>query len=85
MPDAPSPSPSGTLAIGLGVLALVAYGVLGASPSSPVLPTGQLALAALLVIAGVEIRQGRSPRWGEFVTGALVGLIAYDLIGRLFL
>ena len=84
MPDpVPSTRASGTLALVVGVLALVGYGVLGASPSSPGLPTGQLGLAALLIIAGVALRQDRIPRWGEFLTGALVGLLAYDLLNRL--
>jgi peptidoglycan/LPS O-acetylase OafA/YrhL len=81
--DPPHTHTSGTLALGVGVLALIGYGVLGASPASPGLPTGQLALAALLVVAGVALRQGRGPRWGEFVAGALVGLLAYDLLSRL--
>lgn len=86
MPDAPASSPrtSGTIAIAVGVLALVAYGVLGASATSPSLPAGQFGLAALLVVAGVALRQGWGPRWGEFLTGGLVGLVAYDLVARLF-
>ncbi len=87
MPDAPTPltRTSGTVSAAIGVVALVGYGVLGASPSSPGLPTGQLALAALLVVAGIALREGRGPRWGEFLTGGLVGLIVYDLISRLLL
>ncbi|WP_420456463.1 hypothetical protein [Rubrivirga sp.] len=85
MPDAPTPSTrtSGTVSAAIGVVALVAYGVLGASPSSPGLPTGHLVLAALLVVAGIALREGRGPRWGEFLVGALAGLIIYDLINRL--
>ena len=81
--DVRSRRASGTLALIVGVLALVGYGVLGASPASPGLPAGQLVLAALLVVAGGALRQGRSPWWGEFVTGTLVGLLAYDLLNRL--
>ncbi len=84
MPDVPpSTRRSGTVSAAIGVVALVAYGVLGASPTSPGLPTGQLALAALLVVAGLVLREGRGPRWGEFLVGGLVGLIVYDLVNRL--
>jgi len=79
----PSARTRGTVAAALGVLALAAYGVLGASPSSPSLPTAHLALAALLVVAGIAIREGRSPRWGEFVAAALAAYLAYDLVARL--
>ncbi len=84
MPAAAPPSRTrGTIAAALGVLVLVAYGLLGASPASPSLPTAHLGLAALLVVAGIAIREGRSPRWGEFVAAALVAYLAYDLVVRL--
>lgn len=84
----PEPPPShhrlvGTTALVLGAVALVGYTVLGASPASPGLPTVPLALSALLVVAGGALREGRGPLWIEFVTGALIGLLAYDVIDRL--
>ncbi|WP_412060648.1 hypothetical protein [Rubrivirga sp. IMCC45206] len=84
MPDpTPSSRTAGTVALVLGVIALVGYGVLGASPESPDLPTERLLLAAVLVVAGAALRQGRGPSWGQFVVGLLAGLVATDLILRL--
>ena len=84
MSDAPrSTRAAGTLAVALGVIGLVGYGVFGASPQSPGLPSAQLAIAALLVVAGVVLRRGAGPRWGEWVVGLLTGMLAYDLLLRL--
>ena len=83
----PEPSPStraaGTLGMGVGLVALVGYGVFGASPQSPDLPSGQLAIAALLVVMGGVLRRGGGPRWGEVGVGLLTGVLAYDLLLRL--
>lgn len=81
--DSPPRKTGGTALVALGVLALVGYGVLGASPQFPGLPTAQLALAALLVVTGIAIREGRGPRWIDFAAGALVGALALDLLNRL--
>ncbi len=81
--DSPPRKPAGTALAALGVLALVGYGVLGASPEHPGLPTAQLALAALLVVTGIAMREGRGPRWIDFAAGALVGALALDLLNRL--
>ena len=81
--DTPPRKTGGTVLIAVGVLALAGYAVFGASPASPGLPTAQLALAALLVVAGIAIREGRGPRWTDFAAGALVGALALDLLNRL--
>ncbi len=84
MPDpTPSSRTAGTVALVLGVVALAGYAFLGASPDSPELPTERLLLAAVLVVAGVALRQGRGPSWGQFVVGLLAGLVATDLILRI--
>lgn len=80
--DSPPRTTIGTALAALGVLALVGYGALGASPESPGLPTAQLVLAALLVVTGIAIREGRGPRWIDFAAGALVGALALDLLNR---
>ena len=71
---------AGLVSIVVGVLALVAYAVLGDGPGGSGLPTGRLSLAALLVIVGVAIRQERAPGWARFVAALLAGLIAGDLV-----
>ena len=85
MPADVSPSSRlrGTVAVAVGVVALVGYAVLGGSPAAPDLPAGHLVLAALLVVAGGAIRQGRSPRWGEVLAAALAAYLAFDLVLRL--
>ena len=83
MADLTSARARGTVAVVLGVVALVGYGLFGASPASPDLPAAHLGLAALLVVAGVAIREGRSPRWGEVVAAALAAYLAFDLVLRL--
>ena len=85
MTDWTSARTRGTVAVALGVVALVGYAVLGASPASPDLPATQLGLAALLVIVGGAIRQGRASAWAEIAAGALAGFLAFDLIARLLL
>lgn len=74
---------AGLFAIALGVVALVAYVVLGASPESPGLPTVQLVTAALLIVGGESLRRGTGPSWGPFVVGVVAGLLAYDLLSAL--
>ncbi|WP_412068552.1 hypothetical protein [Rubrivirga sp. IMCC43871] len=85
MPDPRTPSArtAGTIAVAVGGVALVGYALLGASPESPDLPSGRLALAALLVIAGVAVRQEHGPSWLRFVAAGLSGLVVADLVIRL--
>lgn len=80
MPTDPSARASGLIAIVLGSLALVAYIVLGSPSGQDGLPTGRMALAALLVIVGVAIRREQGPSWSRLVAGLLAGLIASDLV-----
>jgi len=86
MPDAhlPSSRTAGTVGLVIGVVALAGYAFLGASPTSPELTTGQLLLSAVLIVASVALRAGRGPSWGQFVVGLLAGLVAADLVVRLF-
>ena len=76
---------AGTVSVAVGVVALVAYAVLGASPESPDLPTTRLLLAALLVVLGGALRQSAVtvPRWGQVVVGLLAGFVAYDVLRAL--
>lgn len=80
----PSPSASraaGTVTLGLGVLALGLYAVLGVtSEGTADVPASRFILAALLVATGSLIRTGRGPRWAVYVAAALAGIIAVDLI-----
>ena len=80
MPADPSARRAGLVSIAVGVIALVAYAVLGSGADEPGLPTGRLSLAALLVIVGVGLRDERAPGWGRFVAALLVGLIAADVV-----
>ena len=80
MPIEPSARASGLAAIVVGALAVLLYAVLGSPTGEDGLPTGRLALAALLVIVGVAIRNERGPSWSRFVAGLLAGLIAADLV-----
>lgn len=80
MPVESSARTAGLLAIVVGALAVAAYAVLGSPTGESGLPTGRLALAALLVIVGVAIRHERAPSWSRFVAGLLAGLIAADLV-----
>ena len=85
MSVAPSARASGLVAVVVGALAVLLYAVLGSPTGESGLPTGRLALAALLVIVGVALRNGRGPSWGRFVAGLLAGLIAADVVlGYLF-
>ena len=74
---------AGLVAIVVGVVALIAYAVLG-SADEPGLPTGRLSLAALLIIVGAGLRHERAPAWGRFVAALLAGLIAADLVMTYF-
>ena len=80
MPLEPSARASGLVAIVVGALAVLLYAVLGSPTGEDGLPTGRMALAALLVIVGVAIRNEQAPSWSRFVAGLLAGLIAADLV-----
>ena len=75
----PSSSRAGLVAMGVGLVALVVYAVLGGGAEDGV-PAGRLSLAALLVIVGAGLRHERAPRWGRFVAALLAGLITADLV-----
>ena len=79
MPVDPSTRRAGLAALVVGVVALIAYAVLGVGSESG-LPAGRLSLAALLVIVGAGLRHQAAPAWGRFVAALLVGLIAADLV-----
>ena len=80
MPVESATRASGLAAIVVGALALLLYAVLGSPTGEDGLPTGRMALAALLVIVGVAIRNESGPPWARFVGGLLAGLIAADLV-----
>ncbi len=80
MPTESSARASGLVAVVVGALAVAAYAVLGSPTGEDGLPTGRMALAALLVIVGVALRHERGPSWSRFVAGLLAGLIAADLV-----
>ncbi len=71
---------SGLVAIVVGALAVLAYAVLGSPTGEDGLPTGRMALAALLVIVGVALRNESGPSWSRFVASLLAALIAADLV-----
>ena len=75
---------AGTISVAVGLAALLAYAVLGASPSSPEMPTARLLGAAVLVVLGVALRQSAgAPRWAQFAVGLLAGFVVYDVLRAL--